>query len=157
MLSVQQCEKILDIDHIHFDNILTVDCQLNTLNIPSRRLSIPLSETQKRLLICLLTNINNKREIINIVWYENHQYIRDNNYHQLVFQLRALLQRHQLPGDILITVPYYGLKLNKPLLMKIEAESRHNDFCESSAVKAVEKKDKLNRPSLRQWFLNAIR
>ncbi|MBN1084713.1 helix-turn-helix domain-containing protein [Erwinia aphidicola] len=157
MLSVQQCEKILDIDHIHFGNVLTVDCQLNTLNVLSRKLSIPLSETQKRLLICLLTNINNKREIINIVWYENHQYIRDNNYHQLVFQLRAHLKRHQLPGDILITVPYYGLKLNKPLLMKIEAESRRNDFRENSTVKTAVKIDKLNRPSLRQWFLNAIR
>ncbi len=102
MLSVEQCEKILDIENIHYGTFFNLDCQMNTLEIPCKKLTISLSETQKRLLICLTQKINNKRDIINIVWYENHQCVRDNNYHQLVFQLRALLQRNQLPLTYLL-------------------------------------------------------
>ncbi|MEN5016770.1 hypothetical protein ABEH87_10505 [Erwinia sp. Eh17-17] len=157
MLSVEQCEKILDIDHVNFESILVVDCQINVLNIPCKKLIIPLSETQKRLLSCLLRKINNKRDLINIVWYENHQCIRDNNYHQLIFQLRALLQRHQLPGDILITIPYYGLKINEPLLRKISSEAACHERHEVTQEKVPLKTEKTSWPSLRKWLLNAIR
>ncbi|MFJ1493427.1 winged helix-turn-helix domain-containing protein [Erwinia amylovora] len=155
MLSVEQCEKILDIENIHYGTFFNLDCQMNTLEIPCKKLTISLSETQKRLLICLTQKINNKRDIINIVWYENHQCVRDNNYHQLVFQLRALLQRNQLPTNILITVPYYGLKINEPLLRKIEAEALHHYPAPLASQNNVTDKD--NKPSLKQWLLNAIR
>ncbi|MTD27378.1 winged helix-turn-helix domain-containing protein [Erwinia sorbitola] len=156
MYSVEQCEEILDIEHIEFNSLFTLDCQMNTLYVPCKSLAIPLSETQKRLLICLKNKINNKRDIINIVWYENHQCVRDNNYHQLVFQLRALLKRNQLPAKIIITVPYYGLKLNEPLMQKIELES----LPDQSAIQPVSEKNTAGKDhitSLRQWFLNALR
>lgn len=155
MLSVEQCEKILDIENIHYSTIFSLDCQMNTLDIPCKKLTISLSETQKRLLICLTQKINSKRDIINIVWYENHQCVRDNNYHQLVFQTRALLQRNQLPTNILITVPYYGLKINEPLLRKIEAEAMNT--ADSPHLVQDNLTDKNNKPSLKKWLLNAIR
>lgn len=156
MLSTEQCEEILDIEYIKFSTFFTLNCQMNTLEIPCKKLTISLSETQKRLLICLTKKINNKRDIINIVWYENHQYVRDNNYHQLVFQLRALLQRNQLPAKILITVPYYGLKLNEPLMKTIESEDLNQNIhsgVENEKITSV----RHSKTSLRQWFWNAIR
>lgn len=115
MLSVEECMEILDVDTLCFEESMTVDCNLNILSIAAYGITINLNEAQKRLLVCLIKKINAKREIINIVWYENHQRISDNNYHQLAFQLRALFQRNGLPANLLVTIPYYGLKLNESL------------------------------------------
>jgi len=92
---------------------------MNTLTLRANGKALALNEAQKRLWVCLIKRINCKRKIINIVWYENHLRISDNNYHQLVFQLRASLKQHQLPAQLVLTVPYYGLKLNEPLLSQL--------------------------------------
>lgn len=113
MLSTEECIEILNHDILELSGGVTLDCNMNMLEIPSREINISLNESQKRLLICLVKKVCNKRDIINVVWYENHQRISDNNYHQLTFQLRALLQRNNLPANLLVTVPYYGLKLNE--------------------------------------------
>ena len=113
MFSTEECIEILNHDTLELSEGVIVNCNTNTLEIASRQLSIDLNEAQKRLLVCLIKKVYTKRDIINIVWYENHQRISDNNYHQLTFQLRALLHRNNLPANLLITVPYYGLKLNE--------------------------------------------
>lgn len=113
MFSTEECIEILNHDILELSEGVTVNCNTNTLEIASRQLSIDLNESQKRLLVCLIKKVYTKRDIINIVWYENHQRISDNNYHQLTFQLRALLHRNNLPANLLVTVPYYGLKLNE--------------------------------------------
>lgn len=113
MFSTEECIEILNHDMLELSEGVTVNCNTNTLEIASRQLSIDLNESQKRLLVCLIKKVYTKRDIINIVWYENHQRISDNNYHQLTFQLRALLHRNNLPANLLVTVPYYGLKLNE--------------------------------------------
>lgn len=112
MFSTEECIEILNHDMLELSEGVIVNCNTNTLEISSRQLVIDLNESQKRLLVCLIKKTYTKRDIINIVWYENHQRISDNNYHQLTFQLRALLHRNNLPANLLITVPYYGLKLN---------------------------------------------
>ncbi|MGV3345371.1 transcriptional regulator [Enterobacteriaceae bacterium LUAb1] len=116
MLSEEKSSLLLEIETLQFEDIFSVDCFLNILTFHKKPITISLNEAQKRLLICLVNKINDKRDIISVVWQENHNRIRDNNYHQLVFQIRALLQRHGLPANLIITVPYYGLKLNDPLL-----------------------------------------
>ncbi|MBM7344648.1 winged helix-turn-helix domain-containing protein [Pantoea coffeiphila] len=113
MFSTEECIEILNHDTLELSEGVIVNCNTNTLEIASRQLSIDLNEAQKRLLVCLIKKVYTKRDIINIVWYENHQRISDNNYHQLTFQIRALLHRNNLPANLLITVPYYGLKLNE--------------------------------------------
>ena len=128
MLNDEQAKALLDINNLNFEDIFIVNCLLNQLIIPSRPITICLTETQKRLLICIFNKINNKRDIISVVWNDNHQRIRDNNYHQLVFQLRNLFRRHGLPPKIIITVPYYGLKLNEPLLRSLQ-EPLKEDNC----------------------------
>lgn len=116
MISDEQAIALVNIEKQEFENIFSLDGRLNYLHFPAINLSIALNEAQKRLMICLLNNITCKREIIKVVWNDNHQRIRDNNYHQLVFQFRALLQRNGIPANLIVTVPYYGLKLNEPLL-----------------------------------------
>jgi|GEM_PF-2870100 len=120
MFSTEECIEILNHDTLELFSGVVVNCNTNTLEIASRDLSIVLNESQKRLLVCLNEKICTKRNIINVVWYENHQRISDNNYHQLTFQLRALFQRNNLPANLLITVPYYGLKLNEKQWQAIE-------------------------------------
>ena len=125
MFSTEECMEILDHDMMELYDGIIINCNENKLEIPSRGICIPLNESQKRLLVCLKEKICTKRNIINIVWYENHQRVSDNNYHQLTFQLRALLQRNNLPKNLLITVPYYGLKLNEKQWLSITDEDNY--------------------------------
>lgn len=119
MLTQEECQDIIEAGQISLQDIMVLDCHFNKLNFPELGLILSLSEPQKRLMACLIKGINCKREIINVVWYENHQYIADNNYHQLAFQLRALFKQHQLPAKCILTIPNYGLMLNEPLLISL--------------------------------------
>ncbi|CNK33075.1 putative transcriptional regulator CadC [Yersinia mollaretii] len=116
MLMREECIQLLSDETLTYNELFTLQCSVNKLVIHASQQTVTLSEGQKRLLVALLKGINCKREIISLVWYENHQRISDNNYHQLIFQLRALLQRYNVPGDLIVTVPHYGLKLNESLL-----------------------------------------
>ncbi|WP_145520420.1 winged helix-turn-helix domain-containing protein [Yersinia mollaretii] len=116
MLMREECIQLLSDETLTYNEIFTLQCSVNKLVIHANQQTVTLSEGQKRLLVALLKGINCKREIISLVWYENHQRISDNNYHQLIFQLRALLQRHNVSGDLIVTVPHYGLKLNESLM-----------------------------------------
>ncbi|WP_139308808.1 helix-turn-helix domain-containing protein [Pantoea sp. 1.19] len=133
MLSDEQSRELLEIERAHFEETLYVDCCLNTLTIPAITLTLSINEAQKRLLCCLFSNITCKREIIRIVWRENHQRISDNNYHQLVFQLRALLNKHGLPRNLILTIPYHGLKLNIPLIRSLLKQERNPPQKDASA------------------------
>ena len=115
MLNEDKIETLLAIETLHYEEIFSVNCALNQMVIPARSMTLMLSESQKRLLLCLVHKIACKRDIIKVVWKDTHQRIRDNNYHQLVFQIRALFQRHGLPDNLIITVPYFGLRMNEPL------------------------------------------
>ncbi|AJI94134.1 hypothetical protein BD65_2701 [Yersinia ruckeri] len=117
MLMREECIQLLSDETLTYKDIFTLQCSLNKLIINSCQQTISLNEGQKRLLVALLKGINCKRQIINLVWYENHQRISDNNYHQLIFQLRALLQRYNIAGELIVTIPNYGLKLNENLLI----------------------------------------
>ena len=103
MSSTEQC---------HLPGYLTLDCRMNILNVHALNQMIYLSESQKRLMLCLMNDIHCKRKIIKFVWHECHQRIRDNNYHQLVYQFRTTLARHGMPSDLLKTIPHRGLVLN---------------------------------------------
>lgn len=111
-LSPEQCKEIYSERLLHCGNILTLHCPINQLVIHPNQAVMTLSETQKRLMAALIKNITCKRQLINIVWHENHRQVRDNNYHQLVFQLRNVFQRHNVPVRLIETIPHYGLRLN---------------------------------------------
>lgn len=134
MLSREQCKEIVEAGLLNFQDAATLDCRINQLTLHGGQVTLTLSEPQKRLLVCLFTGINCKRQIINIVWYEYHQRIGDNNYHQLVFQLRALLKQHQLSPKLVMTVPYYGLKINEPMLLALKPGNAGNSAPTEAAV-----------------------
>ena len=118
-------EEIISLKQAEFSDIITVDGIINTLTYHPLQQEIELNESQKRLFCCMLMNVTRKKNIIMTVWNENHQRISDNNYHQLIFQTRALLKRHNLPEKLLITVPYYGLRFNSKLLEEIARRDRN--------------------------------
>lgn len=120
MLTHEQCKEIVESGLLKFQDAATLDCRINQLTLHATGQTLALSEPQKRLLVCLFKNITCKRKIINIVWYEYHQRIGDNNYHQLVFQLRTLFKQHRLPAQLVLTVPYYGVRINEPLLLGLQ-------------------------------------
>lgn len=150
MISTEECIELLNHDTLELFEGITLNCNLNTLEIPSRDINIVLNESQKRLFICLMKKVCTKRDIINVVWYENHQRISDNNYHQLTFQLRALLQRNNLPANLLITVPYYGLKLNENQWKSIISEPQAEPVTasEGSAARQISEHDNIRMNNL---------
>lgn len=143
MFSTEECIILLDNDILRIDDALILHCSINTLEIPARNLSITLNESQKRLLSCLLKKINCKRDIINVVWYENHQRISDNNYHQLTFQMRSLFNKNGLPENLLVTVPYYGLKLNESAWRSLKSDDNTKEVQPVKTKKEASKKGSL--------------
>lgn len=142
MFSTEECIEILNHDTLVLSEGVIVNCNMNTLEIASRDIIINLNESQKRLLICLTKKICAKRDIINIVWHENHQRISDNNYHQLAFQIRALFSRNNLPDNLLVTVPYYGLKLNEDQWKVLSAKNTVTPIAsENKNIPHVSEKD----------------
>ena len=127
MLNREECMSILDEEVMHYDNIMTLHCHSNMLEFHGADIKIKLNESQKRFFICLIKKIRSKREIINIVWYENHQNLSDNNYHQLVFQTRALLKRNGLPPSLLVTIHYIGVILSDSCLRRLAPASPVKD------------------------------
>ncbi|MGX5079603.1 winged helix-turn-helix domain-containing protein [Enterobacter mori] len=129
---------LMNIKSVNFDKILYVDCYYNKASLPELNIAFSINESQKRLMLCLLRDISSKHEIMQVVWNDSHLRQRDNNYHQLVFQMRALLQRNGLPSELIMTIPHYGLKLNAPLLQSlIDCRASAADL---TAVKRTEKK-----------------
>lgn len=110
---------LLNVRSVNFDKILYVDCYYNKISLPQLKITFSINESQKRLMLCLLRDISSKQDIMQVVWNDSHLRLRDNNYHQLVFQMRALLQRNGLPSELIMTIPHYGLKLNAPLLQSL--------------------------------------
>lgn len=75
-----------------------------------------LSKMQRNLLVCLFNNITDKREIVFYLWQETDFAKKENSYAQLVYQLRANLSQAGMPRDLLLTLPRYGVCLNKKLM-----------------------------------------
>lgn len=54
MLSAEECKALLDCDILFFEDCLILDCNINKLEAPALNMTIMLSESQKRLMVCLL-------------------------------------------------------------------------------------------------------
>lgn len=75
-----------------------------------------ISKNQRKLLLCLMQEVNEKRDIINYIWSDKDTKSQERNYNQLVYQTRALLIRNGFPKDLIITIHRYGLCLNQQFL-----------------------------------------
>jgi len=99
-------------DVVRIKNVGSLDCATNRLIFDSLNVSVLLSERKKRLMLCLMSNVSCKRKIMETVWCENYKHIQDNNYHQLIHQLRTLLVKNNIPAAFIKTLPHYGVVLN---------------------------------------------
>jgi len=100
-----------------------------------KKLTININEKQKRLVMCLFNDVNRKKDLIKVVWYENHKGISDNNYHQLIHKFRILLDEFGIPSSIIKTINRYRLRLDTSLLrssMNSKCHDRFNGYHQSN-------------------------
>lgn len=109
-----ESESIFENENIFFDP------DKNTITFKKGEIVITFTELQGRLIFLLLTGVTKKRDIIKMVWQDNHMSITDNNYHQLIYQCRALFNRHGIPSHVLKTIPRHGAKFNYSALKNDE-------------------------------------
>lgn len=91
---------------------VVLDNNNKTLLFKRENVVIEMTELQRRFILCLLSGIYKKNDIIRAVWFCNHETISDNNYHQIIFQCRSLLSRHGIPGQVIKTIPRFGVMLS---------------------------------------------
>ena len=97
---------LIENEYVRFDG------ENNRIQFTGADTGIDLTEQQSRLLWLLLTGTTGKQEIIRYVWSDNHTAITDNNYHQLIYQCRALFRRHGVPDGVIKTLPRHGVKFS---------------------------------------------
>ncbi|WP_440515038.1 winged helix-turn-helix domain-containing protein [Serratia sarumanii] len=85
------------------------------LLLKSHNVEVRLTKKQKNLFLCLIGEVNNKKDIIRLLWGDN-SLDNENKYNQLVFKLRENLLDAGFPKDTVITMYRYGICLNRNLL-----------------------------------------
>lgn len=116
MVDVEKIHALMSPGKAYFGTLFFIESELNMMVIPATSCVISLNEAQKRLLLCLKNKIERKQDIIRVVWDDPCLRSRDNNYHQLIFQLRKVFQKNGLPDNIILTIPCYGLRINNTVL-----------------------------------------
>lgn len=102
-------EQIESISHLELNKVAIHGEKLKIKNTSTE---IKLSKNQKKLLLCLMKKINDKRVIIEIIWGKGECDSNEMNYHQLIYKTRKKLVSKGIPDDFIMTIPRYGLCLN---------------------------------------------
>jgi len=84
-----------------------------------------LSKNQTKLIYCLLNEVNEKISIINHIWNSKKNKSNQNNYNQLVYKTKALLITNGFPADFIMTIPGYGVCINKNYSEPLIPERRY--------------------------------
>ncbi|CAI0995680.1 Uncharacterised protein [Serratia fonticola] len=100
------------INKSHFENA-TMFLSDNILRLKKSNHEIKLSKNQSKLMACLISEESEKKNIINYIWGSRDCKSRENSYSQLVFKTKKLLIDNGLPSDLIMTIPNYGLCINK--------------------------------------------
>lgn len=75
-----------------------------------------LSKNQTKLLVCLINEIHEKKSIINYIWNNGDCKSKKNSYSQLIHKTKVFLTQNGFPADFIITIPRYGLCLNRSFI-----------------------------------------
>ncbi|CNF08931.1 MULTISPECIES: winged helix-turn-helix domain-containing protein [Yersinia] len=89
----------------------------NKLTFPIKNKEIILSKNQAKLINCLLNKTNEKSDIIKFIWGEGIYKSKNNSYNQLIHQTRALFIDEGFSPNFIMTIPRYGVCLNKNKLI----------------------------------------
>lgn len=98
-----------DKNNVFENDILSLSLEKRVLFMKKTETVISLTVLQSRLIFFLLSGVTRKRELIEKVWPDKHIAITDNNYHQLIYQCRALFTTYGLPSDVIRTVHRHGV------------------------------------------------
>ncbi|ARZ00587.1 winged helix-turn-helix domain-containing protein [Yersinia ruckeri] len=101
-------DQIIDVSYFE-RGVITI--HNNKLKIKNTDAEVTLSKNQRKLLVCLMKNINEKERIIELIWGDSG--IREMSYHQLIYKTRFRLSNNGFPDEFIMTIPRYGLCLNK--------------------------------------------
>ena len=112
------------INKSHFENA-TMLLSGNTLRFKKGNDKIKLSKNQSKLMACLIKDGNEKRNIINYIWGETDCKSKENSYSQLVFKIKLLFMKNGFPADFIITIPNYGLCINKNYIEETNFHHNH--------------------------------
>lgn len=85
----------------------------NILRLKGNGAEVLLSKNQSKLLACLINEINEKESIIDYIWSKKKCKSKENSYSQLVYKTKLLLETNGFPKNFIMTIPRYGLCLNK--------------------------------------------
>lgn len=72
-----------------------------------------LSKNQIKLFHCLLNGMGEKSQIINFIWGGGSLTETEFKYNQLICRTRSKLTRSGFPSDIILTIPKFGVCINK--------------------------------------------
>ncbi|WP_262197516.1 winged helix-turn-helix domain-containing protein [Serratia ficaria] len=95
---------------------LSISLEKRVLFLKEEEMAISLTVLQSRMIFFLLSGVTKKGELIEKVWPDKHVAITDNNYHQLVYQCRALFTAHGLPAEVIRTVHRHGVMFDLTIL-----------------------------------------
>lgn len=58
-----------------------------------------------------------------MVWNDSTGKNKENSFNQLIFRTRILLSENGLPDDFIITIPRYGLCINRNYISRVSTNS----------------------------------
>lgn len=96
---------------------------------------VRLSKNQIKLFTCLLSNRSEKEDIIQFIWGEGYQKKNELKYNQLIYRTRTKLIRLGLPNDLILTIPGFGVCLNKTLIPAVDTSD--NDLVDADVSAKV--------------------
>lgn len=79
--------------------------------------TVRLSNNQIKLFICLTHKINEKQEIIDMIWGDEEKIKRNEiKFNKLIYRTRLTLTQAGFPADMLLTIPHFGVCINQLFL-----------------------------------------
>lgn len=75
-------------------------------------ITIAVTTVQFLFLSVLMDGVTEKKAIIEKVWGQANDSRYDNNYYQIIFQIRHLLKKNNLAVEFLQTIHCHGVRLN---------------------------------------------
>ena len=76
--------------------------------------TVRLSNNQMRLFICLTNKINEKKEIIDVIWGNEEK--NKTKFNKLIYRTRLTLNQAGFPSDMLLTIPHFGVCIHQSFL-----------------------------------------
>jgi len=139
---------------------LVIFCAKQDCLQPHNGAPVKLRHLEKLLLQALLSNVNDKRDIIKYVWPKT--VVGDGSYHKLVFDLRKQLKLSGLAPELIKTIPRRGLEFaGQWRILRVPLPPEGGDISieqlpEGPKSPEVPPISEHQKPSLKKWKLEGM-